>query len=202
MSLKSRQNASTAIRTWLGRDRRPPPSGSPGRRSGAQPGDHPRRRGRRQSVIRTSVVDRQVLDAVEPRRAEADGRPRQAHVGQLVGDDVEHHLQLEPGEVGPDAVVGAAGAEGDVRVRGAADVEPPGIVEHLLVEVGRGEVEPDPLALADRLAGDLDVLGGGALEHHGGRGPAQDLVDRGRRAVPTAIAPTARDAPERRASRG
>ena len=98
---------------------------------------------------------------------------------QLVGDDVERHLQLESGEVGPDAEVGAASAEGDVGVRGAADVEAPGIVEHLLVEVGRGEVKAHPLALTHKLPGDFGVLGGRALEDHGGRGPAQDLVDGG-----------------------
>jgi len=109
----------------------------------------------------------------------------QGHVGQFVGEYVEHHLQLQPGEVRPDAVVGATGPEGDVGVRRPSDVEAQWFVEDLLVEVGRGEVEGHPLTSRHRVAADLGVHEGGALESDSRRGPAQDLVDgRGRAFVP------------------
>ena len=125
------------------------------------------------------------------------GGPEQLRVGQLVGEHVEHHLQLEAGEVGPDAVVRAAAAEGDVGIRRAADVEARRVVEDLLVEVGGGEVQADPLPLAHRLAAHLGVLERGALEDHGGRGPAQDLVDRRRRPLEPPALPLVRMLQER-----
>src|SRR5580692_2905617 len=96
---------------------------------------------------RACIVDRQVLDPVETRGAEATGRPSQRCLGKLVGDHVEHHLQLQAGEVGPDAVVRAAAAEGHVGIWRATDVEPRRVVEDLLVEVGGGEVQADALPL-------------------------------------------------------
>jgi hypothetical protein len=73
-----------------------------------------------------------------------------------------------------------------VGVDRTADVEPLGIVEHLLVEVGGSEVERRPLTLPHRVAADLSVLEGGALQDNRRRRPAQDLVDRG---LPSLVSP-------------
>src|SRR5207244_1867710 len=53
-----------------------------------------------------------------------------------------------------------------------------GIVEHVLVAVGRGEVERDLFAGWDRHAVDLDVLGSDAREVADRADPAKDLLDR------------------------
>ena len=56
--------------------------------------------------------------------------------------------------------------EAQMRVRGAADVERVGVVEHLRVPRGRAEQCADPLAVRDPESGDFDV---------GRRGPLEDL---------------------------
>ena len=76
-----------------------------------------------------------------------------------------------PREVCADAVVGATGAERDVRIGPAPDVETLRRGEGLLIEVGRGEVQANPLPLANEPPRNLDVLGGGALQNHRRRGP-------------------------------
>ncbi len=49
---------------------------------------------------------------------------------------LEQHLHLHPGEVDADAVMRAAAAEGDMRVRVAVDVEGVRVFEHVFVTVG------------------------------------------------------------------
>ena len=74
-----------------------------------------------------------------------------------------------------------AAAEAQMRVRAALDVEPLGVIEDVLVEIGRPVEQADPLPGLDLLAAQDGVDEGGALEYrHGGR-PADDLVDRGLR---------------------
>ena len=72
----------------------------------------------------------------------------------------------------------AEAAVAEVRVRVTEDVEPLGLVEDLLVEVGRTVEKPDSLARLDLLAAQGRVLGRGALEHRDRGGPADDLVGR------------------------
>ena len=65
------------------------------------------------------------------------GSPVSSKLGDPPDHLLEHDLDLEPGEVGAGAEVRAAGAEGHLRVRVAADVERVRVVEDLLVEVAR-----------------------------------------------------------------
>ena len=86
----------------------------------------------------------------------------------------------------------------DVLVRGAGDVEAVRVVEHPLVTVRRLVPHDDLVALGDRDAVDLGVLGGGAAEVDHGGGPPDDLLDRGRRdvlGVGLPDAPAGRDGP-------
>src|SRR6201999_1616839 len=70
----------------------------------------------------------------------------------------------------------------EVRVRAAADVEPSGLVEDFLVEVGRPVEQAQPVARLGQLAAEVGVLGRGALEYGDRGGPADDLVRGGVRA--------------------
>ncbi len=99
-----------------------------------------------QSRLRSAVGDRQALDAVEPARAQPLRLAGLADVGHAVGDRVEDQLDLQPGQVDPEAVVRTGATEAQVRVRAAQDVEPLRVVEDVLVEVGRPVEQADPLA--------------------------------------------------------
>ena len=77
------------------------------------------------------------------------------------------------------AEVRAAGAERDVVVGVAGDVDVVGLVEGALVAVGRRVDDQHVVTLRDRLAADLGVLGGGAGERHHRRRVAQELLDGG-----------------------
>ena len=72
-----------------------------------------------------------------------------ADVGQPVEQVLEHDPDLHAGEVGAEAEVRAAPAEGDVGVGVAPDVEGVGVVEDALVPVGRGVEEDDLVARGD-----------------------------------------------------
>ena len=147
MSLKSRQNVSVATRTWFGPGG--PTStvrisrasvGAPSRaatQAVAATGPGLRLRSVHHRVGRAVVGHRQLLDAVEPRRPKPPRSPEEAHVGQSVGDGIEHDPHLEPGQVGTDAEVRPAAAERHVRVGGPADVETSRILVDLVIEVGR-----------------------------------------------------------------
>ena len=74
----------------------------------------------------------------------------------------------------------AVGAERDVVVGGAGDVEPERIGEHGVVTVGARVEHQHPVALADLLSADLDVARGGAVHVAHRRRPAQHLLDRTR----------------------
>src|SRR5689334_11328588 len=87
--------------------------------------------------VGSGVADRELLDAVEPARAQPHRVARAGDGGHVVGDGVEDEVDLEPGQVGADAVVRPATAEPQVRVRVAHDVEALGLGEDLVVEVGR-----------------------------------------------------------------
>ena len=74
-----------------------------------------------------------------------------------VGDGVEHQVDLHPGQVGADAVVGAAAAEADVGVGVAERCRTCAGRRNGLVEVGRAVEQADPLALLDRAAPPISV---------------------------------------------
>ena len=95
------------------------------------------------------------------------------------GDPVEHHGRLGPGQERAQAQVAAA-AEGHVRVRGTADVQPLRLVEHGRVVVGAAEQEHQDPAGADLVLAHHDRLvhqPGGTLDR---RVVAQELLHRGR----------------------
>ena len=79
-------------------------------------------------------------------------------VGDLAVPLLERDAQLPPGQVGAEAAVGA-GAEGDVVVRGAVEVDVVAAGEVLLVTAGRRQREVDDLAGLERAAVELDVAG-------------------------------------------
>ena len=89
-----------------------------------------------------AVGDGEGLDAVDPAGAEADGIAGLGDVRHGVGDGVEDQLDLQLGQAGAQAVVRAQAAVAEVGVRVAADVESSGLVEDLLVEVGRPVEQP------------------------------------------------------------
>src|SRR5262245_63241426 len=122
------------------------------------------------------VADGQVLHAADEARVQALDGPREldrldARQQVLVGHD-----ELEPGQVRPEAHV-LAHAEAEVPVRIAVDAELERRVEDLLVAVRRRVEERERLALADALAAELVVLGGGAREVDDRGHPANDLLD-------------------------
>src|SRR5258705_5864979 len=79
--------------------------------------------------VQREVAQAVVLVAARPLRC-AGQRDRIGPAEQLVED----HFQLETGQAGAEAVVGAV-AEAEVRVGVAADVEPHRVGEHRLVAV-------------------------------------------------------------------
>src|SRR5579859_6082709 len=95
---------------------------------------------------RSAVADRQPLNPVQPARSQPLRVPRPADGRHRVRDRVEYQVDLEPGEVRSHAVVRAGTAETQVRIRAAGDVEALGLVEDLLVEVGRLVKKAAPVA--------------------------------------------------------
>src|SRR5947199_6967781 len=77
---------------------------------------------------------RHVLDAPDEGRAQPLRLAVQREVRQAIKQRLEHHPQLQPRQARAQAEV-LAEAEGDVVVRGAADVEAIGLGEDLLVAV-------------------------------------------------------------------
>ena len=95
---------------------------------------------------------------------------------------VEHHPDLEPGQVRAEAVVHAV-TEAEVRIRVAAEVEAERIGEHVLVAVRRRFPEHHLVAGVHGLAAQVEVTRRGATVVRGRVGPAHDLLDRARRRV-------------------
>ncbi len=91
---------------------------------------------------------------------------------------VEDGPELGAGQEGAEAEVGAAAAEADVRVRVATEVEAAGVGEDVLVAVGRGIEQHDPVALVDLLAPQQEVAPGRAAEVDHRRRPADELFHR------------------------
>ena len=94
--------------------------------------------------------------------------------GQQLG---EEHAAFEAGEVHAEAVV-LGDPERQVRVGAAVDVEALGVVEDVLVAVGRRVVHRDLVAGLDLDASHFGVGGGGSPEVVQRVGPPQDLLDR------------------------
>src|SRR6188472_2460523 len=82
---------------------------------------------------------RHPLDAVEEVRSQSLDRAGELDLADPRHELLEGDLDLEPGQVRAEAEMDAAGTEGHVQVRVAADVEAIGVVEHLLVAVPRRE---------------------------------------------------------------
>ena len=100
-------------------------------------GDPAGRRARGRLTYQATGISLMPLMKFERRRRDRAG---QLHVGDAREQLLEHHLHLGAGQVGAEAEVRAAAAEGDVhrvRVVLAADVEGVGVVEDVLVAVGR-----------------------------------------------------------------
>ena len=125
--------------------------------------------------------DRDVLGAVDEIGLQALHIAVEPDVGDPSEQPVEHHHDLHPSEVRTEAEVGPASAEGDVVVRRAGDVEGVGVLEGVLVTVGRGVPEHDLVALLDLLATHLQVRRRRAAEVHDRRDIAQHLLDGARK---------------------
>src|SRR3954453_20566184 len=78
-------------------------------------------------------LDRQVLDAVDERRAQLCRLAGDADVGEALEQLAEHHRDLAPREVRPEAEVRSRATEADVRVGRTTDVEVERIRERRLV---------------------------------------------------------------------
>ena len=91
---------------------------------------------------------------------------------------VEHHADLEPGQVRAQAVMHAV-TEAEMRVRVAREIEAERIGEHVLVAVRGRLPEHHLVAGAHRLAAELEVARRGAPVVRGRMRPAHDLLDRG-----------------------
>ena len=98
--------------------------------------------------------------------------------GRRRSEPFEHGVQLEPGEAGAEAEVGAE-AEREVVVRRTLDVEAVRLVELRFVEVRRLVQEQNLVAGAEPLALELDVAGDRAVHVLDRRDPAQHLFDGG-----------------------
>src|SRR5690606_33804694 len=151
--------------------------------SAGRAGTRARGEGRAPGEPGSDVASLELLDAVDPGAAQAARLADGGQVRDLVGDHVEHDVDLLASQVRTDAVVRAVAAEAELRVVLAGDVELEGVLEDLLVEVAAGVEHQHALAGLDQLATDLDVVDRGALEDADRGGPADDLVDHGRGAL-------------------
>src|SRR5262249_3768189 len=96
--------------------------------------------------------------------------------GKAGEEPLERDGRLHASERGPQAHVDA-GAEGDVAIGVAADVDLLGILEGGGIAVGGGEAGEDHLAAADGLAVELGVFAGVArLADLGKRDVAEELL--------------------------
>src|ERR1700677_3733307 len=121
--------------------------------------------------------DRDVLGPVDEVRLQALHLTVEAHVGYAVEEAVEHDHDLHAGQIGPQAEVRPAPAEGDVVVGGAGDVERVGVLERRLVAVGRGVPEDHLVALLDLMFVQFHVPRRGAAEVHDRCDVAEHLLD-------------------------
>jgi len=79
---------------------------------------------------------RDVLGAVDEVGLQTLHLAVEVDVGHPLEYSIEHHLDLHPGQVGPETEVGATSTEGDVGVGTAGDVEGSRVVEGFFVPVG------------------------------------------------------------------
>src|SRR5688572_24594615 len=77
----------------------------------------------------SAVRDVQVFDAVDPSVPQSSRLPELVDVRSVVGEGLEDQVDLEPGQVGADAVVRTVSAERLVGVVLAGDVEAERVVE-------------------------------------------------------------------------
>ena len=75
------------------------------------------------TVLPAQYPNGHVLDAVDEVGPQSDHVAGELHVGHAWQQLLEHHPHLEPGQRGAQAEVRAAGAEREVAVRRARDVE-------------------------------------------------------------------------------
>src|SRR6266699_1472035 len=92
----------------------------------------------------------------------------------------ERGLELEATERRAEAEVDP-GAEAQMRVRGPAELEPVGLVEHLGIAVGRTEDEPELGSARDRCAVELEGFEDPPLEQLQRCVETQQLLHRGRK---------------------
>jgi hypothetical protein len=97
-------------------------------------------------------------------------------IGEACEEAIESDGGLDASELGAEAEVDA-GAEGEVTVRLAVDVQPIGIFEDSGIAIGGGEAAKEHLTAADRLAAELGVRAGVAgLGDLGERNIAEQLL--------------------------
>ena len=141
--------------------------------------DARRHHGREHVGPQISEFDDQVPDTGVPVAARPLDRldhPHRREPGQQL---LEQHPQLQPGQVGTQAVVHAL-TETQVRIGLSGDVEDVGIVEHRASRLA----EPSQICTFSPAAiwhaAQLDVARRGAALRRRRRGPAHHLLDRGR----------------------
>src|SRR5215217_5588644 len=124
---------------------------------------------------------RKPFDAVDEGGVQSIRLLGRDEVGQLPVEFFEGDGDLAAGEVGAEAEVCASATEADMRIRMAANVEPPRIGELRLVSVGRSIPERDLVTRSHCDAAQFDIARGRAT-HVGHRPrPAHDFLDRRRR---------------------
>src|SRR5579863_7927673 len=131
-------------------------------------------------ALSASVRAGQVLDAVDEVRAQPVGLGGGVDVGEVAEELSVHHRDLSPGQVGAEAEVRTGGPEADVGIGMAQHVEALGVLEHVLVAVGRVVEEDALVTLGELVARQRRRRGGGATHEDDGGSPADDLVDGGR----------------------
>ena len=122
---------------------------------------------------------RHVLDAADEVRAQASRpSPASCHVGHAArGPRSKISRSSMRARLAPRQKCGPPPPNAMCSFGRAVDVEAEGVVEHVLVAVGRDVPHHDLVAGLDLLAADLGVGGGGAAEVEHRRRPAQDLLD-------------------------
>src|SRR5262245_43081054 len=116
-----------------------------------------------------------MLDAADEVRAQSVGCAEALDTLHPLRQLFEKDVYLHPGELRAETEMGTAAPERDVRVRGALDVEPERIVEHVFVAIRRDVVEGDLVAVFDRLTAEFEVSRGVAAEVHDRCRPPEDL---------------------------
>src|ERR1700730_1803449 len=105
-----------------------------------------------------------------------DRRLAEPDIGGVEQNLVQRSSDFRPGQHRAKAVMSTASAKSHVRVGISCDVEVEGLVEHILVAIGRAKHRHNAGTLLDRRVAEHNVPGGAAHPEYDRSGPAQHFL--------------------------